>query len=584
MAFKPKSENSYNLIVKHSQLALSIPPSPPWAQVEQHPLKTLGHFQEFRFEQGEYWYRIMPEFNHRFLAVHASSQDESIPVIRYERGGGGNFMFQFVYGKEGYYYVRALHSGKYFDIFRIVTTAGGQLTQHSLHGGDNQLFRPVLIPGKSGIPGKSFVEVNEDVRTIALGLISQVPEVGGGLSKVVGHFWTAENKMQNLWDQMKDYVELRINQRITEERILRLESVLKSLIKEIRKIDKSTESDRGTRILGEISAAQREEGLLFDGSQAMLPYIVVFGTVIVGLHKTLLTNYAEFYKHTPTPDQIRTTKEELDDTISVYSTALSTGRKSAMDARMACIKNRVTNKIVNRDEIAFESIVEDTFDGWRQVWDYRTLLEDGRESGSFDHEARADFAVEQRRNQIREQYASTLDEFALAGEEWQYVNPDKVRPTGVKRVRTVGIFGPKDVGPQRIGAPANNTSPISKVILHTDNKNEFCGIEVFYGGNSSGFCGKRGSEHTLSLDTANGEYISGAYGISWRKIKSLTLNSCKGKTETAGNPKYRSNDELFTADLADGLDSRLVEITGTADANCVLQLSFKWEFSIKDPK
>jgi len=580
MAFKPKSEQSYYFIAKHSGLPLSIPQSPQWAQVEQRRMREPGIYQEFRMDPGEWWYWIMPEYKNRYLAVNGGSMDDTAAIIRYQWGTTDNFKFEFMYSGKGYYFIRAIRSDKYFDIYGADRNSGGKLVQHTLNGGDNQLFRPVLIPGKSGMSGRSFVEVNEDLRNGALAVISQVPEVGGGLKFVIGMFWTANDKLADLWGQMKEYVELRINKRITEERVLRLESVLAGVLKEVKKINRSTETDRGTRILTEISSVQKEEKLLFDGSLDMLPYLVAFGTLIISMHKTLLTNYAEFYGHPITPALIISTREELDSTIEEYTNALNDARTNAMNIRMAHIKDRVTRNITNRDEVGWESVVEDTFDGWRQVWDFRALVDDGRETGYSDHAERADFAIEQRRNQVREQYAAMLDEFMLVGEEWKYFNPTNVRPTGVKRNRTVGIYGGRAAGKNVLSVPGG---AITRIVLHEDTgkEKELCGLEVFYGDTSSGLAGKKGSEREIDLTD---DYVTGVYGIALNKIKSLTFTSSKGKRASAGNPKYRAGNELFTADLADGLDSRLVAVTGTSDDNNVLQLSFKWEFAIKDPE
>jgi hypothetical protein len=573
MAFKPKSDQLYNLIAKHSGLALSLPQSPQWAQVEQRSLPEPGIYQEFRFDSAEYFHWIMPEYKSRYLVVHDSSRDNNAAIIRYELRPDNpySFRFEFIYAGQGYYFIRSVMSDKYFDIHGNNSSPGAKLVQHQLNGFDNQLFKPMLISGRSGVPSRSFTDVNEEMRSAVLSVVGAIPKGGGALKFVVSMFWKEDDKMANLWSQMKDYVEQRINRRITEERILKLESVLASLVEEVQSIDESTEDDRGTRILTELSAIQREQGLLFDGSIDMLPYLVAFGTIAIALNKILLVNYEEFYGHPITPALTTYTLKHLNARIKVYSDALETARAKAITERMSHLKNRVTRQA--QLPLVVESFVEDTYDGWQQAWS--SIHGQG---GYADHADRADFAIEQRRNQIREQYASTLDEFLLAGEEWQYCNTVKVRPTGVKRTRTIGIYGGRNAGSKVLHAPDNST--ITKIIVHEDGRKEVCGLEVFYGSVSSGLAGKKGTEHVLDL--VDGEYVTGVYGFAHDTIKGLAFTSNKGKR--GGVVDADSKEGVFYADLADGLDSRLVAITGTSDDNSVLQLSFKWEYAIKDPK
>lgn len=579
MSFKPTKGQNYFLVPKFidspkdGNIVLGVPGTRLGGGVELQTLDSENSNQHFRFAQGGHFFWITMHADN-FLAVHASSMDNGIPIIHWKwEPNSPNLFFQFIPAGDGFYRIMAIHSQKFMDVLAFKKTPGSGIVQHALTVGSNQVFKPVPVPNqKLAVSPASFAETNELVRTAILGVIGLTPEVGAGLKFIVGLFWTEADKLGSFWNQMKSYVDARVRALLKEQRLKDMTDMLTGYMNLLKEISRNP-GQQGARLQTSVmDSIVKQEPSFVVKSVELLPYIVGFGCIMISLRRSMVVDYKTLFGHDPDAATLALNKELLQESIDKYTAAVTDCVTEAKKWRMGLIPDRQTideqkswrhTKWTNHTSIA-----QDHYDGWRQEWWCRT---GHQPDGIKDHRQRADFAVEQRRKQVEIQFNSEISEFVKQSKFWRHFNPDTPQYVETKVRKETGIFGGKDALNR---FSSDDKKKITEIYFHWWNGGNLCGFEIYQDGVTMGVQGCRGHHaHSMKLDAD--EYINSVYGYGKDFITGLWFSTHKGKIGGGGS----ANGSYFSGDIADSYNAKLVKITGANDTGSLQQISFTWEYA-----
>jgi hypothetical protein len=579
---------------------------------------------KFRLDKGATFCWMLPPHHNMFLAVVNNSQDNDAGIIQWEwMPNAPNMMFQFIYAGNGYYLIKALHSGKFLDVHKGSIAEGGAVIQHPLRRGDNQLFKVVPVPDNQlhGSP-ESYVEVNDKIRMAVTSLVSGIPKAGAGIAFIVKAFWKEKNVMSDFWEQMKSYVDNRVRELIRADKIDTLTITLNGKLDSLDELNNTPEADKknmGERIYGAIDDIVRNQGLYIpvndnnafendgldeedrmlmqanaaENSNAtdpdirdILPLFIGIGTILITLRRTIAYDRETWFTTTISDEQKATNKRLLVDTITKYKKHLLRGKTRLVEWRLKMIKDAYTDmeKPAGSTDRTYTSYATDDYGirderRWSVKWEYWKSGHGSDTSGDPNHFARAKHAVAQRRAYIKEQFEAEIDEMLQLARYWGDLDPAGTKYVPQTIRRNVGSFGgwPTYKG---FGGVANKA--IAKIIIH-NRGNSICGIEVSYkeksslnvesDGVSSGLVGVAATASTLKL-VAN-EYVSSVFGFSNANLTGLWFATNLGNVVGAGD---RIGYNGFEADLSDSFNARLVSISGNYSPNNIENLSFEWEY------
>ena len=594
MAFKSSGrEQGYFIIAKHSGKALGVSSGNRAEGVKQFAFDSKNKHLQFQFHGGtHFFWMVLPPW---YLCTHNSSTDDGVPIIQWEWApNDANLMFQVMPAGDGYYRIKSLNSQKFWDVYGAKTEAGAGVVQHRLMASDNQLFQIIPVPKKPlGANPKAYVAINEEMRTCLLGAMGLVPEVGGVIKGVVGLFWTEADKMGDIWNQMKSYVDERIRELLLESRLETLNDMIEGITSLLKELDETsdTKGDRIQQVMDRIVekephffANQTKEdvsgGEVPKKPYQVLPYIVGLGCIMLPLRKLKYANYAELFGH---PEPTAAVKEEnkgfLNKSVDKYLAAVASSRADMKAWRMGKIQNvqSVENwrESEGASETWYKSFVKDDYDGWYQEWNYyeKSTMGGTRREGYPDHRRRADFALAERKKQIEVLFDVEIDQMVRPSRFWKYLKPGEAPYVAEKKTRAVGAFGGVDA--QTAFAGVDNKR-ITKIKIHSMTGGNLCGLEVFYDNTSDGLKGKIGNFEDI-LEIAADDYITSAYGFAKDIVEALYFITKEGVIKGGGTFSNRSSQHAFAAELADSVSPKLARISG-AYSHDIQQLTFYWEY------
>ncbi|WP_342333074.1 RICIN domain-containing protein [Pedobacter sp. FW305-3-2-15-E-R2A2] len=584
MAFKHLSGQRYFLIAKHSGKALGFKNEAIGSSLIQMTLDIDNENQKFSFDEGNNFHWIMSAYRDRYLAIDNNSAADKARIIQwhYEPGKANHHFHLDPAGGGGYYRIRALHSDKFLDVINASEADEADVSQHQFSGTDNQLFK--MVPVTDDPVGKSpmsYAETNEMGRAVLLGVIGAIPKVGGGISAVIGFFWSSKNTLSELWDQMKTYVDARIFEILEKHIIDDLRDDVAGLLNIAKEFDglSPKTAEKGSKLISAISYGSGRQTHFLNKKPSVLPYLIGLGTIMLVLRRNLLVEYEDVFGYAPTPNDYEKHLESLKECIRVFSKDAEKHKKSLMKSRLSHIADpkevviHVQNMIGDtRYNYVKFSVVEDTFDNWTMSWsDVYIDFAQTAQVGYKDHKKRAEYAVLQRRKQIVEQYESELDELMVQAKLWKHFDPKESEYTEKIVKRSVGTFG----GFQGTTAFEGITgSKISRLTLFQEN-GSLVGLTIGYKGQTTDLTVGKFTGNSTSLVLEDEEYITSVYGHMKNHIEGLWFVTEKGRFIGAG----KTNEMGFSADLGDGLKAKLVRISGAHNNNLIEQLNFHWEYT-----
>lgn len=564
MAFKNSPNQRYYLMAKHSGKVLGFANNSLGCKLTQMALDPDNENQKFTFTAGSHFYWIMPRKDDRYLAVNSASRDNEADLIQWHwEPGREHIQFHLDPAGDGYYRIRALHSDKFVDVIYARQEDASRVVQIQLSGTDNQLFKPVPVSGDPAADNPtSYIQAEETLRTVLLGLIGAIPKVGG-VSAVIGFFWSSKNTLSGLWDQLKSYIDVRIHELLEQKQLEELRDDLAGVLSNARAFDRLTNrtAEKGAKLIATLTYAEGRRPHFFNKKASVLPYLVGFGTIIIALHQKLVMDYEEVFGHKPTENDAKLHLKDLQDCIDSFTKEAAKHRITLFNARMALIQE--ARESANMYSPACS--VKDNFDNWSVTF-YPSV-----ESEKGAYMPTALNTVKQRKSQIKEQYESELDELMDPVKTWKYFDPAQSGKYVEKKIRrSVGAFGGV---PDTIAFSGLEGEEIRSVTLWHD-KDILTGITLGYSDNREVKAGKTASI-AVKLEVPQGDYINSAYGYMYKCVEGLWLSTNKGRMAGAGK-KTRAP---FSADLSDGLNARLVNISGSHNNKLIEKLTFHWEYT-----
>jgi hypothetical protein len=586
MSFKPQPNQQYYIIPKgktdHVIGAVNggIP-----AQIEELSYQKSNEHQRFRFDPvgDKASWMLLPPFKERYLVVDNSSKDDGARIIQYKyEVRKTSFHFQFLPAGDGYYRIMNLNSNKFFEIVDRTATSMGRVIQKSKNNNEGQFFSVTPVPdAPSDIPPIAFDQKSDIQRTATLSILGKVPEVGAGLSFVVGLFWKANDPLADLWNQMKTYVDARVKQLILESDLTKLSLKITDQLNSIAEISRVDEGKYG-RLMAKIDSIRSIRSEFMSVAKVALPYLVAIGNVELSLRRTVYTDYDALHaKSTETPADGPKLLKSKAQNLAELRTAMGEFKIAFDEAITALVENRMSkihwNEIaeLRRPRNPYEvrgARVFDDFDGWTlTIWNTDSYSD----YGHTNYKEWAEYAYNQRKLQVQTQYDTEMKDLGKMALLWEYFDQVTPLPVPVTYKVKVGAFG---------GLNAHNpfngvdNSTITAIEVFSQDGN-LCGLEVFYNGTGNGIQGKRGNK-TDRLNLEGSEFITSVYGYYNDYIYGLWFVTSNGKIVGAGKEQF----SYFCADIADGLKGRLEKISGFNDVHTLQQLNFHWKYSEVPPK
>jgi len=587
MSFKPVQNQLYYLIPKgKANNVIGAPNTNIAVHIDTQIHQKDKASQRFRFDPAgeKACWLLLPPFKERYVAIHDSSLADKVHAIQWKwENRKLNLQFQFLPAGNGYYRIMVLHSRKFLEIMDLSSSEKGRLVQNSFNTGDGQLFSMTPVPNvPSDIPPIAFDQKSDIIRTGALAVLGKIPEVGAGLSFVVGLFWKANDPLADLWKQMQAYIDVRVRTLIMENKLNEMSMQLKGIVNSVKEISQADEN-KGARLQGKVDSIVEIETTYMEVAKTALPYLVALGNIQLPLRRTLYTDYDTLFPPKPRdPNEgrqlLKSKKQNYDElvkAINLYTTAFDVAVEELVKDRLSKIHWK-TEAQIRRPQSPYEikgARAYDDFDGWSLAfWDLDTILH----YGFRNYKEWAEFAYNQRKLQIEAQYRSEMKDLGKSALLWDYFGQITPLPDPVTYRIQTGVFGGLNSYNPFNGV---DNSVITAIEIYSENGN-LCGLEVYYNGTGNGLQGKKGNK-TDRLDLTKGaiaeddEFITSVYGYYSDYIYGLWFVSSNGKVVGAG----KETGSFFSADIADGLKARLEKISGKNDVHTLQQLSFHWKYN-----
>jgi hypothetical protein len=578
MSFKPERGKYFYLMAQHSRKVLGATRGQTGALLEQQTQgDEMQYLQQFEFHGGESReFFIKPRGLDLYLDIMGNSQDNGAALsLCTWHGNVANERFQFIPGGNGYYYLKAMHSGKVLDVNAYSTEDGAKVQQWSQnpHGsGPNQLFRPVPVEaqpsGTSSMDVHPFIadETSNRLKDLVAGIAGSVPEVGSALKGLVSFLWPAGQS--TIFEQMRSYVEALMKELIAQERVIDLDKRLNGIYNNLNDYQAAAPGKQKgqwfTTVLGNLNDA---EPYFLDtrNPEKTLPYFVALGTVTLTMLREQVLFYPEIFQEADAKRAEHLTK--FREKLKKYLAASRLSRAKAMEWRLG--KLRVDHSESTTFGIAGPSTThtytaKDTLTGWGASHQYNTLT-----GGERNAEALANGDLAARRTFVESQFGIELDAFLTPSYLWKYLDPEeKEKPSRQKVVFKTGPYAGHAHKPFNDGGKG----PITRIKVHAGDRLD--GVELFYGGVSGGLHGKVGGAMHCDVTLEPGEAIVGAYGSHGEVMHSLYFETNRGRVIGAGKHSVHS----WTADPPESVEPTLTHISGHAGSGHIDGLSMHWEY------
>ncbi|MFZ6733666.1 RICIN domain-containing protein [Undibacterium sp. Ji42W] len=591
MAFNFENDRPYFIIPKHSKQPLGVQ-----RQEKQRGLKIESQnaiqgsaAQQVRFARhGKGHFYVIMSHSGLYWDIKNASQDAGAELLQWDwgdsHGNSPNQRFRLMSNGEGYYYIKAAHSGLTLEV-KDAGKDGAQVQQNQLNTNtanrDYQLFS--IMPASTGylVREPMAFKVHTDfIREATLSLIDKMPELGGAVQAIVGFFWP-DNHDQNFWDQITAYVEQRMKDLLKQAEIKTLTQTLEGIKKNLKEYLTTTNlTNKRIKLIAAIAAATQVEHQYLDndGGLAVLPLMASWGTMVLTMRMEMVSHYNKANLLLASTDEVALKADGdelqfLNEAIARFGLAASTSRKKAMEWRLSFIVSDV--KVTSSGQGRLEEYwVEDRYEGWRVS---HTSAPSSRVHDPYA-KAKVDKAKEMHVARVKAKFDVELDVILAQVYLWPYFNREQKPGPGKKKVAVTTAYG---------YMPSTNSfaaklDDLGEVVLWTHANNQphafLCGLQLLPVKGDGFSAGKtEGNKQTLKL--ATGEYICNVRLLEWDNIiLGLILETNLGRSIQAGKIGDHINGRYFDAGLDDMVAAKLVNISGTHSADKFNSLNFHWEY------
>jgi len=576
MAFYPAGDKTYRIVFKHSNKCMDVGNIHRGALLRHQHIDVNSDKQLFRFRKLDArHYVIQSVHSGKSVDVARASHDDNAVVCQWDPSDSEwNEHFRFIPAGEGHYYLVARHSEKTIAAKDGTTAEGEYIVQSGRQGAQVDWVKVRFVPDSDsldGISGRDFVADSSALtRTIIIGIAGKVPEIGGGLSALMGLFWPADDTGERVWNQMRRYVNDLVRELIAQEQLDQLAKQLEGLRLQLASYNKEKfgsqiKGGTFTTLLGLFNAA---EPFFFDARepQRRLPFFVALGTMRLAALRELYMSYADIYLEADKNAAQHLT--DLKDKIKKFTDAATLSRERALEWRLgkvSVIHTETTSWGVVGPSTNHHWSAHDAYDGFHREWSYNTLT-----GGTTNAEALARKAHVDRQAEVRSQFSAELDRFLSPARLWRYLDPTVTEKP--KEITAELQTGPHGGQGHTEFADDPKGKPITRIVVHAGARVD--GIEVFYGGVSGGLHGWRGgSTHTLDLEP--GETIIGVWGRAGAALDAVYFETSKSRQVGGGG---RGGGD-WIASPSDEFGSVLARIGGRQGSKHIEALKFFWRYT-----
>jgi hypothetical protein len=458
------------------------------------------------------------------------------------------------------------------------------------------------MPDLPGLPSESdnsaiVLDVGGDLaKTISVGAIGMMPEVGEGAAAVLGFLWPTSGP--NIWDAIEARVNALIAENLRQQALKDFDYNRQGLQQTWQQYVQERKPDLLLGMLGDLNTLSAK-ALNLDHPQQTLPHLVAFAT----LHLTVLH---ELFTHSlayragdsdPIADPafiIQTRRKALKDMIAAYSTKATTMRADALQWR----KDLVTAYVEWDQHDHHAYMDDDKFFQANGIF----RLSPNAVPYSIDppgyYPSADDYArVDRYKARMAEAFGSQLDALTLPSLLWRYLDPDSDDVPQRKTATLVtGPFGklgnaegkgyyrgyrfwnlPSVKGDifaevfGEIGFPAWDPTdapvPITKITAQS-------GDLVYMLGVNDAFRLGVQADGNVSLSLGAGERIVSAKGHHGWQCHEVNFATNKGNAMAAGG----TFDKTWSAVLPAETHPFLAGISGCASDDGLDQLYLHWQY------
>ncbi|MDC8012620.1 insecticidal delta-endotoxin Cry8Ea1 family protein [Tahibacter soli] len=580
MAFYPVGDKNYRIVFKHSDKCFDVGDIHRGMRVRQSPVDVNSNKQLFQFRKlSARHYAIRSVHSGKSLDVARASHDDGTVLCQWDPSDGEwNEHFRFMPAGDGmHYYLIACHSEKTIVADGGTSATGENIVQSGRPGGTADWTKVRFVPESDsldGISGRDFIaDSSGKTRTIVIGIVNKVPEIGGGLSALMGLFWPADDGNARVWDQMRRYVNDLVRELIEQDKLDQLSKLLDGLRLQLAAYNKeqygsAIKGGMFTTLLGLLNAA---EPFFFDPAdpQRRLPFFVALGTIRLAALRELYTSYKQIYNE----DDRNAAQhlKDLQDKIKKFTAAATLSRARALEWRIGKVKvvhTESTEWGVVGPSTTHRWAAHDEYDGFRREWSYNTLT-----GGTGNAESLARKAHVDRQEEVRSQFSAELDRFLSPARTWRYLDPAVTdKPTQIPVDMQTGPVGGQG-GTEFLDDPKNK--PITRIVVYAGARVD--GLEIFYGGVSGGLHGKRGGS-THAHDLEPGEKIIGVWGRAGAALDALYFETNKNRQIGGGG----GGGNEWIASPSDDMGSSLWKVGGRKGSAHIEAVKFFWRYIRED--
>jgi hypothetical protein len=578
MAFKPDPNSYYYLVARHSDKVLEVKDDSKVtdAVIQQGVPGAENRSQQFRIHGGgqDRLYAFGARHSDMFIDVRGISKADRATVMQCAWHAGANQRFRLLDAGDGYYFIEAEHSGKNLDIIGNSKDAGALLLQNqNPYNGtaQSQQFRPVLATDKIDtalLP--SFVRPTQIMRDVTLGVLGFIPEAGGAIKFVTGALWP-DASLQMFWDQMTRYVDMLIENKLTRERIIKLQETLDGARKNLKAFVKlKNGTERAGQMNSTIVNLNSEDRAFFrkDNPDQTVTYLLTMGTLKLTLMSECAHNYAQIAA-LATDENKQAHLEALQDDVAEYIKAARRVRGELMEQRLKKISPYEMRQSSGGGYHLWiwDYTVRDSYDNTEQR---RRVGPPGRENDA-QLKAVGRKLRQSREDLVKVQFGAELDALFAPSLVWHSYIPGN--PAPVKRTirAPIGPFGSDN----NTAVDLNNIGAIKGIRVYADTS-RVRGLQLLTAagwgillGNGTVTC------HELVLKTD--ERIVSVHGNADFNLTALRFETSFGRRFGAGN---EISSPRWSADVPSELNARLVRILASPSGDGIEGITVTWDYDL----
>jgi hypothetical protein len=579
MLFEPVQGQYYRIVARHSGKVVEV----HHAKAERGmPIQqgdwVGGDYQQFQFHKNGQYYNIVARFSGRSLDVPNGSAADGLGLVQWDRHDYSlNQQFELLPGGDGAYYIGVRQSQKFLCMKDAGTAYGVPLVQQTWSGGKH--FQFSLVPCGPDIQPRALREAVlrgvDPIRDSVLSLLNLIPTAGGGVKFLLGLFWPETDG--SLVDQIRDYVRNVARQMIDEEYLNSLAKDMEGFKSAIKQYAMATDgADKGTWMTAMLLAFDVRQAYFFDkrAPEKTLPHLLTLGTMHLSALRERYDNFEKLYgkKSDKPAEQLK----DLQDHVKQYVDGAKTARDKTLEWRLKYIEFSQQISYVNGQAHHDVFVVEDRYDGFRQVSD----------TGRFEQSRIEGKAVyEERKREVTEAFNAELDALFGPALIWKYINPAlKELPKVVRVASKSGLFG----GQRGTAFDGEKAAMFEKPITDIGIKLNTAGDRVLglligrgpSGQTTWGAYTSPGNLRTHIL--GNGEFITAAYGAHGGPgdpLYSLYFVTNKGHIVGGGR---RDIGKSWGSEAPIGSDTQFDSAFGWASSERIESLGFRWTYARKE--